>query len=303
MQRYHNRSYLLASQPYSIRIEAYERYDRPSSPVLIGAWHYPISFDHLPVFRFAKVLHLTRPSSHPNPCSSDPCPPTALCQPLINDRNRHICLCKNNYTGTDCSTEDHQCKQGYCAPHSLCRPNYRRLLRGNVAPYCICPFGRLGNRCDIVYDYCHLQPCLNNGSCYPTSSPDKVSCICTKEYRGSQCQFRKPYIRLSLIDHGQYGGVVIQYFDLDFTTLDLTLVHQQLHRWLPPSIDYFHDESTLPEIIFAKVYASHDPTSVDLHLLAVSINVTDVDESSSIAESNQCAYVGTIANGKCLIDA
>ena len=298
MQRYLNRSNVIDTQPYSLRIEAYEAKNGFSSPALIGVWQYPVAFDYLPVHRFSKILHLTRSTRDSNPCSTDPCPVNALCQPLLNDNSRYICLCQSNYTGNDCSIEDEQCAEGYCAPNSLCKPNYRQLLRGNAAPYCICPLNRLGDRCDIVHDYCRITPCLNNGSCYPSSAPDKIICICTEYYYGAYCELRKPYIHLSMIDYEQYGGVVVQYFEIDFTSLDLTLVHQQVHRQLPPSIEYLHGGVTIPEIIVAKLYRSHDRSSLDLYLLAVNTNATQIDGITEITDLNRCAHINSISNGK-----
>ena len=298
MQRYLNRSNVIDTQPYSLRIEAYEVKNGFGSPKLIGVWQYAIAFDYLPVHLFSKVLHLTRSTQDPNPCLTNPCPPNALCQPLLNDKERYICLCPNNYTGHNCSIEDQQCAQGYCAPQSLCKPNYHQLLRGNTTPYCICPLSRLGDRCDIVHDYCQITPCLNNGSCYSTSAPDTITCICTEYYYGAYCELKKPYMHLSLIDYEQYGGVVVQYFEIDFTSLDLTLVHQQVHRRLPPSIAYLHGGVTIPEIIVAKLYRSHDRSSLDLYLLAVNTNATQIDGITEITDFDRCAHTGSIPNGK-----
>ena len=297
MQRYMNRSNIITSQPYAIRIEAYER-KNTDAPSVIAAWQYPVFFDYLPVYRFSKVLHLIKPNTHFNSCSSNPCPPNTLCQPLINDKSRYICLCKSNFTGRNCTIADEQCVTGYCAPQSLCKPDYRRLLEGNATPYCICAFNRIGERCDVVHDYCHIIPCFNNGSCFPTSSPNKVECICTKNYRGFRCQFPKPSIRLSLIDHIHYQGAVLQYFDLDFVSLDLTLVWQKAHIRLPSSIEYLYNGVTVPEIVLAKIYLSHDEWPPDLYLLSISVNVTTVEGTTQISDSNRCAHVNVISNGK-----
>ena len=181
MQRYHNRSYLIETQPYSIRIEAYESSTELSSPVMIGVWHYPIAFDHLPVFRFAKVLHLTRPPSHPNPCSSHPCPPTALCQPLINDHTRHICLCKG--TTTLAQTVPSKISSVHKATVHL-----TLSVDPTIVDCCEAmqhPSASV-HSVDWVIDVTlcmitvALQPCQNNGSCFPTSSPDRVVCVLHK---------------------------------------------------------------------------------------------------------------------------
>ena len=88
-ERFFNRSDLLFHHPYSIRIEFY-RIRRHEQPSLIAVWKYPILFDHLPVFRLAKVLHLTESFKNRNPCSSQPCHRNEQCQPLMNNESQCI---------------------------------------------------------------------------------------------------------------------------------------------------------------------------------------------------------------------
>ena len=150
--RYRNRSDIIHSHPYAIRIEAYEMSMKTKS-FLIAVWQYPIIFDYLPVFRFAKVLNLTDLNRwSPNPCSSQSCPPNSQCHRLMNDRHRFVCLCKPDYTGKNCTIRDEHCVTRHCANTSLCLPKYRSLLRGNQDPYCVCPLNRYGDRCDIIHD-------------------------------------------------------------------------------------------------------------------------------------------------------
>ncbi|CAF4378514.1 unnamed protein product, partial [Rotaria sordida] len=105
MKRYFNRSNILYSHPYSIRIEIYET-QRDKQVSLIAVWQYTIDFDYLPVFRLAKVLRLTKY----DPCLTNPCHPNEQCYPLVNDNSKYLCLCKSNFTGPNCSIEDSRCK-------------------------------------------------------------------------------------------------------------------------------------------------------------------------------------------------
>ena len=185
-----NRSNLLHFHPYSIQIELYQL-DRVQRPTFIAIWKYPIHFDYLPVFRLSKVLHFISLNKIHHPCQRHPCHSNEECHPLMNNISQHICLCKDNFRGENCSIEDEQCIEGYCATTSLCKPNYRRLDRNTTLPYCICPFGRIGDRCDIEHDLCQSNPCQHGGTCFPSSQPDQLICSCTKQYYGDRCELKK----------------------------------------------------------------------------------------------------------------
>ena len=205
------------------------------------------------MFRLAKILRLIEYAKDGDPCSSHPCHGNKECRRLMNDPSKYLCLCKANFSDENCSVQDQRCVDGYCASGSLCKPGYRGLLRGDPLPYCLCPFYRYGDRCGIEQQGCRSNPCLNGALCSPASTVTRVRCVCTKEYYGSFCERRKSDIRLSLDQNLQdTGAVVIQAFDLAFTSIDLNLVHQQVHRTLPRSIEYYHDQRMVPAIVLAQ---------------------------------------------------
>ena len=206
-KRFFNRSDLLLRHPYSIRMELYQT-PLMKEPFLIGVWNYPLHFDHLPVTRLAKVLRLTSPVDQwRNPCSSHPCHPNEECHPLIDDTSRFICLCPTNFTGPDCSRRDPQCDTGYCLSGSLCQPDRSQSLS---SPFCLCPSNLYGRRCSIEQSACLSSPCLHGGSCFPDSHPDRVICLCTREYSGARCQWQRASIHLSLSTDLSFAGIVIQ---------------------------------------------------------------------------------------------
>jgi hypothetical protein len=292
-QRYFNQSNIVNDHPYSVRIEAYERKDS-GEPVLIAVWQYPIYFDYLPVFRFAKVLRLTKPNMQQNPCSSNPCNQNQDCQQLINDKFNYICLCKSNFTGENCLIEDRYCTEGYCLSGSICKPNYRGLLTGNAVPYCICPFDYYGERCDIKHDRCLITPCQNNGSCFSTSIPNTVGCMCTEQYYGKNCELRKPAVKLYINKSVNHIAAVVQYFDIDLISLNLILVHQQVYRTLPALLEYRHGQKTAPEIILVKLYSSQTELSVELYLISVHINVATIYATTQVIENTRCVDIRTL---------
>lgn len=273
--RFKNRSDMIYSHPYWIRIEAYET-DMAESLSFKAVWQYPIIYDYLPVFRFSKILHLT-PIDRWHPCPY---------------------LCSPGFTGPNCIVRDAQCLEGYCASKSLCLPNYRSVLDDPSTPSCLCPANRYGRRCEIVHDFCQGNFCLNGGSCYPSSQPNSAVCFCTKEYRGSQCELRNARLHVFLIDQMIYEGVAVQYFTIDSTSLDLILVHQEVFTKLARSIEYFHQAKTVPEIVLAKTYRSLDESFSDLYLLSSSTNVSALKGTVEIADTNRCPPIQSIFKGK-----
>jgi hypothetical protein len=293
IQRYFNQSNIVDDHPYSVRIEIYERLDS-GAPVLHVVWQYPVYFDFLPVFRFSKALRLTKPIPEQNPCSSNPCHQNQDCRQLQNKKSNYICLCKANFTGENCSIPDQRCMNGYCAYESICRPNYRGLIVGNELPYCICSFDLYGDQCGIKHDQCASYPCQNNGSCYSTLKPDTVACICTKEYHGKNCEMRKPEMRLYINDSVSHVAAVLQYFDIDFISLNLILSSQQVYRTLPNLLEYRHEQRTVPEIILVKLYSSYEQTSPELYLISVHVNVTTIYATTQVIEKTRCMHLHTL---------
>ena len=283
--RYRNRSDILQRHPHSIQIDLYEL--RPNQrPLLVSVWKYPLFFDYLPVSHFAKVLHLRRVNATQNAC-----PPNAACYPLMNDLSQHVCACQANYSREDCSNEDEECRDGHCAEGSLCKSNYRAAHRGNHHPYCVCLFGRAGDRCDIELDLCDPNPCQNGGSCLSSSTLDQTTCLCTKEFYGDKCQFQKRHIRLAVDTSVQFVGVVIQYFDIDFISLDLDLVHQQVYRFMPRQIEYYYIQPYAPNIVLAKFHASYDDVAPQTYVLSLSNNIPSIEAKTIISDSNHCQHV------------
>ena len=293
-EQFFNRSSRLDRHSYSIRIELYQtRNDQ--QPSIIAVWKYTVDFAHLPVFRFAKVLHLSKPSTDLDPCSRSSCHPNERCQQLMNDQSQFTCLCPTNFTGENCSQEDPRCLQGYCSKGSLCQPNSRGSL-----PFCLCPANRYGDRCEVEHSACLPNPCRNNGSCVSWAPPNQTTCVCPKGYLGPQCQWKTPFYWLSLLCNVSHAGVVIQYFQIDFISLHLILVDQQVFRTLPQFIesDHHRHHNTIPEIILAKLYPSDKDISPDLYLLSVQLNVVSLNGTSEISSINRCEHRRIFSNGK-----
>ena len=297
--RFFNRSLLLALQPFSIRIELYRtRVDE--RPSIVAVWKYPVLFAHLPVSRLSRVLRLSASvGDHLNPCSSRPCRhPNEECHPLMNNKSEYLCLCRENFTGPNCSREDQQCLEGYCSKGSLCQPNSRSSLRGDSSPFCLCPLNRLGRQCSIEHDGCLSSPCHNGGDCFPDLQLDRVICLCPKEYLGSRCQWKRTSIHLSLSTDLHYRGVVLQIWKIDLSSLELLLLQQRVFRQIPSEIEYYHqDQSSITGIVLARAYSSDLLDLADVHLLSIYQDVSLLHGTTTISSSNRCDHRRTFSNG------
>ena len=285
-QRYFNRSDIIHHHPYSVRIEAYEMKET-IKPRRFAVWQYPIYFDFLPVYRLAKVLRFIDPTENRfDPCGEQACGLNEDCYQLQNQPSAHICLCKNDFSGPQCSVASALCQQNHCAPNALCLPGYRGVIHGREWPYCICPLNYIGQRCLLTPNACRENSCANNGSCYQRSKPHEFKCECTSEYTGDNCTEPIRLAQLNLENTtSEYEGTMIQVFEVDFVTLELQRVHQSIYSTWPRSFQYPHSDRTAPALILLKLY--HLKSEM-LHLLSVQINQTSIRMNVSINEDNQC---------------
>ncbi|CAF0816639.1 unnamed protein product [Adineta ricciae] len=286
--RYLDRSNITLQHPYAVRIEVFH-VKSDEKPSLIAVWQYPIYFDFLPSYRFAKVLHLTVPQTVGNPCSSSPCGKHRICQQILNDKSNYVCLCPENFHGANCSILDQTCKNGYCAKDALCKPAYRGLLNRNELPYCVCPKGMYGFRCALKQDQCDSNPCRNNGTCIQAATPGKYYCVCGQHYQGTYCENERDVVRLYVNKSIEHQAAVIQYFSIDYTNLELVLDEQQLFKQLPSSIFYQHEQKRkLSEIILIRLYRE---LQVSIHLISVYIDSTSFNATIEATEMNLCQHV------------
>jgi hypothetical protein len=291
--RYFNRSMIIDDHPYSVRIEAYELQMNDQKPRLVGVWLYPIYFDFLPNHRLAKVLHLTTLDDSQDPCLSNLCGNHQVCHRLLNEPSRAVCLCQTNFGGKECSIEDRLCQDDYCRSNGLCKPNYRSFVRENDRlPYCLCPLNRLGDRCQMNYDRCDRNPCLNNGTCLPTSQLNSYFCLCTKEYYGNECQLKKHAVHLWIKERVNERVALVQYFDINFVTLDLIFVHQHLYDSLPQILFYLQEQTKKsPAVAVVKLYSN---TQVDTYLISLQIDIESINVTTEVTERTRCPYVNVL---------
>ena len=287
-KRYFNRSGITHQHPFSIRIEAYEmRSFTPSSRFAV--WRYPIYFDYLPVHRLATVLRfLPRiEGKEDDPCRHRPCGENQDCHRVLNRPSQHVCLCKSNFTGENCSEINPQCASGYCSPMALCQSGYRGLTNGNERPYCVCPLEYIGQRCELYPSKCAENPCQNGGTCYQGTKPDEYRCDCTADHHGTTCVYRKHSIRLHIEHNGSLSihPVIVQYMKIDFALLSLQVIGQEVHTKLPKGLNYVHVHGYMPEIVVLKRHHLDPP---DVHIISIQTDETSLNMTTSIIDRNRC---------------
>ena len=290
--RFVNRTNIINEHPYSVRVEAYELKTN-SDASIVAAWQYFVYFDYLPVFRLAKVLTLTQPRTHANPCFSNPCNKHQQCQPILNQNSTYVCLCRANYRGENCSVLDQMCTRGYCSPNALCKPDYRSLLERNELPYCLCALDQFGRRCHLFQDGCSSNPCQNGGSCFSTSRPDMVLCLCSSDSQGQFCELKKSTLGLFINQSVEPSAGVIQAFDIDPNSLDLILDHQSVYFTLPAYLEYQHYDVPVTQVILVKHYHNFDHQA-EIHLISVQRRFYARNETTQMTEQNRRVHVRTL---------
>jgi hypothetical protein len=294
IRRRSNRTSIVTNTLYHLRYEAYElRAD--SSIHFVGVWQYSLFFDFLPSFRLAKILrfHDLQADLPDSPCHSNPCKSTnAECHILQNDHQKYVCLCKPGYSGEYCSTHDQSCANNFCHSKSLCKPDYMGKMAGNRLPFCLCPLNVYGTKCGLVYDPCWMNPCKNNGTCYPsTSDLTKVNCVCNKDYYGLNCESQIEADDLSVDATNVTGTSVIQYLYIDFKSLNLIPAHQNISKESPVHLHYQHVTIFAPDIVLLKSYSAETAEYPKIFLLSLAIKEKKINSSTFLGDENLCLNV------------
>ena len=259
--RYSNKTDINNYHPYSVHFDIYAL-DSNGSIEELGSWRYPIYFDFMPSFRLATVLRFPSwfENATLNPCiMHNPCNANSLCKPVLNQNNTVYCACKGGFYGLNCQEYELLCD--YCSSNAVCKPQGRGVLTNTEYPFCLCPLGYFGPRCNLRYEHCDSSPCSNNGSCHLTFDPSGITsffCVCSKLFYGDLCQFERHAVRIELNASNIQQSVVsvVQYYNVHNNTLKLLLQHQQVYEGLPTVLHYNSDLLFPPIICVLKTHHS-----------------------------------------------
>jgi hypothetical protein len=280
-KRYFNRTDIIHNHPYSVHFDLF-KLEKNKNVEEVGSWHYPIYFDYLPSHRLAAVLRF--PSSFANqtlhPCSQHHCNQNSTCLPILNQNGSYYCACKSGYYGQHCELYELHCET-YCPSNALCRSNDHDRLLHHMNPYCICPLDHFGPQCNLKYDGCDSELCLNGGSCHLTYDPSGETpaiCICSRGFYGKRCENSPAQVHLRFNITGIFSvrAAVIQFYAIRNSFSELSIEHQQVYHDLPSNMTYHHPETNAPPIGLLKIYDhSYTPRYFVIYSLNRSlINIT-----------------------------
>ena len=137
-------------------------------------------------------------------CESASCLHGGTC---VDKVNGYLCLCKDPYIGVNCDTDDTICREnpnicprnGTCISYAedpskfscRCEEPWGGNCSGCASGYggqnCTpCKYPWTGEKCELNWENCQPDPCLQGGTCYPLRGED-FSCVCPPNYSGKIC--------------------------------------------------------------------------------------------------------------------
>ena len=261
------------SKNYSVRIDVFEK----NMLTYIGSWYFPIAFLFLPVNRLGISLNLSNHLLTPSFNCLTKCE-NGQCMKYVN-QNQSFCRCFPKWSGikynipTNCKT---------CSSDALCiGPTDDRSV-------CVCPMNKFGRRC-LLISTCPSNACSNNGRCVPAdvSIPgNNYTCICSVQFFGLYCQFRKAKLDVSLTDITIPSYLVAYFFTLSNKSDPIETTVLRKFTLFQQSVT-FHIA-----VPFQLVFIQSDG---DFYL-AVLQGSPKTDVSTSIGSSQKCTSVNYLLN-------
>jgi hypothetical protein len=173
------------SKNYIVRIDIFEK----NALTYIGSWHFPIAFLFLPVNRLSIALNL---SNHVLQRSFN-CSNNCMNGEYIRyvNKEKYFCRCFPAWSGIQCNISIN---------FTTCSANSISIGSVNNRSICVCPIDQFGPRC-LLTSKCPVDACQNNGQCVPadvTIPGNSYTCLCSDRFFGSNCEYRKATLDVSL---------------------------------------------------------------------------------------------------------
>jgi EGF-like domain len=150
-----------------------------------------------------------------------------------------------------------------------------------------------GSTCHLIHVQCQSQPCKNNGTCSPTSTPGRFICHCQPRYHGSTCAEERDLVQLYITHNVEHRAAVLQYFDVDLSELNLVLLYQHVVRQIPDTFSHLNTATDFAELAVVKVYTD---VLVGIYLIALHVNRRYINGSAEINEQTRCIPVQDLFN-------
>ncbi|UJR12115.1 hypothetical protein I4U23_016293 [Adineta vaga] len=233
------------------------------------SWHFPLSFEFLPVRRIAKELLVTNISS------------------MITESMLTTIIIYPNCTN--------------CSSNSLCL-GYDIDLGREI---CVCPLNHTGRRCLIVFDPCTKNNCNGHGKCITLDiRHDTIAqfmCLCDKEWFGKQCEKVKPRVYISFsrdisIPSSNIAFIHIMEMGSSGEPRHFTYF-RRLHRDKRNFTFFLDNRLSVPNLDFIQLYEHQ--YQFDYYLLLLresSVLPLLLDISTKIRSSHRCHSIHELFN-------
>jgi hypothetical protein len=267
---------------WSVRLDAFSV--TTSTVDFKASWLFDVALSFLPVNRL--VLHLMLKDQ--DVCGTLTCI-HGSCRKYLDSKNRAYCQCEENWSGIHCNTST-VCS---CAGGGKC-------ISWHPTPICVCPLGRIGNECRVLFNPCTNIKCEHSGTCLPLDERQltKFICLCPNGYYGSRCELAVAMLDIHFSDlfpayNRPFSAAVFAHFlELRRDSPGVLFVQNRLlHKQVPlnkPLRIFNNDHSYLPTFILLQIF--FEPNNFHYYIAAV-IKSRTTNIITTIYHSNRCPHV------------
>ena len=297
--------YLLYPRPklpgqYFVKIDSY--LSNTSHVKYTGkSWYYNVQFPFLPVGRLALRLVLDDriDGKHNAVCKNFTDISRGRCLTYVNNDTKLFLSCRDEWTGEDCNLKSNH----LCANGSQCVYGCDKFHKAN----CICPLGRIGDHCYIIFNPCLNVQCKNGGTRVPLDERTlHYFCACSEGFFGVKCENVASNISISLpaslLTDVSYIPAVIVHFDILKSSATGIMVHR--NQFLFTNFDLKHTQlivkddryENLPTFVLLQIFLTAQNRYGMFYIIEILQNYNVKSLNSSALASNYCPHVSELLN-------